>query len=80
MATNTWVIVRHDPEVRGKYLWTVAHTKGQNHVLSTYSGVAVGTLLKSHMAGLSTDGMETREGGHDCVCCRGERAQAVVTD
>lgn len=62
------------------------HTKGQHHVLSTYSCVAAGTHLNGHMAGLSTDGTETRRGyGGEaaflvCVRCHGEGAHAEVAD
>lgn len=69
MATNTQVIVRGDPGVSGKWLRTEPHTKGQHHVLSTYSGIAAGTLMNRHMAGLSTDGTGTREGGGDVSVC-----------
>lgn len=79
MATNTQVIVFIDPEVSGKWLRTEPLTKGQHHVLSTYSGVAAGTLMNRHMAGLSTDGTGTGE-GRGGGCCRGEGAQAEVTD
>lgn len=39
--------------------------------------------MNRHMAGLSTDGTETREWGLwvcVCMCCRGEGAHAEVTD
>lgn len=50
--------------------------KDRHHVRCTYSGVAAGTHLNGHMAGLSTDGAGTREG----VRCRGEAAHAEVTN